>query len=82
MGLFSGKSRDETLAGRDEQLRLLEEENRILRNRLDGTEELVRHLDGDRDLLLVALERLRPGLPPRELGEALMDVCFKPLGLA
>jgi GAF domain-containing protein len=82
MGLFSGKSRDETLAGRDEQLRLLEEENRILRNRLDGTEELVRHLDGDRDLLLVALERLRPGLPPRELGEALMEVCFKPLGLA
>ncbi|MCM2250128.1 MAG: GAF domain-containing protein, partial [Geothrix sp.] len=29
-----------------------------------------------------ALERLRPGLSPRELGEALMEVCFKPLGLA
>jgi GAF domain-containing protein len=82
MGLFSGKSRDEAQAGRDERLRLLEEENRILRNRLDGTEELVRHLDEDRDLLLGALERLRPGLSPRELGEALMDVCFKPLGLA
>ncbi|HEY3401228.1 MAG TPA: GAF domain-containing protein [Geothrix sp.] len=82
MGLFGGKSRDETLIGRDDRLRQLEEVNRTLQSRLEGTQELVRHLDEDRDLLLGALERLRPGVSPRELGETLLEVCFKPLGLA
>lgn len=82
MGLFGGKSRDLASTGREERLRQLEEENRVLRGRMEETQELVCHLDQDRELLLGAAKRLRPGLPPRELGEALMEVCFKPLGLA
>ena len=82
MGLFGGKSREQAPLGQDERLRQVEEENRALKNRLEETQELVRHLDQDRDLLLGTVERLRPGLSPRELGEALMEVCFKPLGLA
>src|SRR5512133_834062 len=82
MGLFGGKSRNQAPPGRDERLVQVEEENRALKSRLEETRELVRHLDQDRDLLLGAVERLRPGLSPRELGQALMEVCFKPLGLA
>lgn len=82
MGLFGGKSREQAPIGLDERLRQVEEENRALKNRLEDTQELVRHLDEDRDLLLGAVERLRPGGSPRDLGEVLMDVCFKPLGLA
>jgi GAF domain-containing protein len=82
MGFFDRKSGDQASVGRDERLHQLEGENRALKNRLEDTQELVRHLDEDRDLLLGAVERLRPGLSPRELGEALLEVCFKPLGLA
>src|SRR5512133_571062 len=82
MGLFGGKSRDQAPIGWEDRLRHLEGENRALRSRLEETQELVRHLDEDRDLLLGAVERLHPGLSPRELGMALMEVCFKPLGLA
>jgi GAF domain-containing protein len=82
MGLFGGKSRNQAPIGRDERLAQVEEENRALKSRLEETRELVRHLDEDRDLLLGAVERLRPGQSPRELGQALMEVCFKPLGLA
>jgi len=82
MGLFGGKSRDQAPVGLEERLHRIESENRTLRIRLEETQELVRHLDQDRDLLLGAVERLHPGLSPRELGEALMEVCFKPLGLA
>ncbi|WP_291271989.1 GAF domain-containing protein [Geothrix sp.] len=82
MSLFSGKSKDDALAEREGRVAQLERELRALQGRLDSTEELVRHLDEDRDLLLGALERLRPGRTPLELSEALLEVCFKPLGLA
>lgn len=82
MGFFGGKTRDLASVGREERLRQLEEENRALRGRMAESQELVRHLDEDRDLLLGAAQRLRPGLSPRELGEGLLEVCFKPLGLA
>ena len=82
MGLFGGRSRDQAPAALEDRLHHLEAENRALKARLEETQELVRHLDQDRDLLLGAVDRLRPGLSPRELGEALMEVCFKPLGLA
>ena len=82
MGLFGGKIRDGALDGREDPLHQAEEAGRILQNRLEETQELVRHLDQDRDLLLGAIERLRPGRSPQELAEVLMDVCFRPLGLA
>lgn len=82
MGLFGGKPKDSSAEGREEQVRLLEETCRVLQGRLEGTEELVRHLDEDRDLLLGALEKVHPHQTPLQMGETLMDICFKPLGLA
>lgn len=82
MGLFGEKTRDGTLAELEDRLRRTEAERGALQAHLEGTQELVRHLDEDRDLLLGALERLRPGMPVRDLAEALLEVSFKPLGLA
>lgn len=82
MGLFGGKSQDEPLAEAEERLRLSESEGAALKARLQDMGELIRHLDEDRDLLLGALERLKPGLDARALAEALFETCFKPFGLA
>jgi len=82
MSLFGGGKQDEALAERDERLRKLEEDCRAVQTRLDGTQELVRHLDQDRELLLEALERMRPGVEVASLAQVLLDICFKPLGLA
>jgi hypothetical protein len=82
MSLFGGRKQDEALAERDERLRKLEAECRAIQARQEDTQELVRHLDEDRDLLLGALERMRPGEPVQALAEILLEVCFKPLGLA
>ena len=82
MGLFGRQKHDEALAEREQSLRELQAEARAIQTRLDSTQELVRHLDEDRDLLLGALERMRPGAEPRALAEVLLDICFKPLGLA
>lgn len=82
MSLFGTRAKDEALIELGERLRRLEAEHAAVKARLHETEELVRHLDADKDLLLTALDRLRPGMTPRELGEAMLDLCFKPLGLA
>lgn len=82
MGLFGGKTRNDSPGEWEDPLRQAEEAGRMLQNRLEETQELVRHLDQDRDLLLGAIERLRPGLKPQALAEILMDLCFRPLGLA
>lgn len=82
MALFGGRKQDEALAERDERLRRLESDCRALQLRVDEGQELVRHLDQDRDLLLGALERMRPGDDTRALAQSLLEVCFKPLGLA
>jgi len=82
MGLFGGRKQDEVLAEREQRLRDLQTEGRALQARLASTQELVGHLDEDRDLLLGALERMRPGADPQALAEVLLDICFKPLGLA
>ena len=82
MRLFSGRKQEAALADRDQRLQVLEAECRSLQSRLEGTQELVRHLDQDRDLLLGALEFMRPGREVLILAQVLQDVCFKPLGLA
>lgn len=82
MALFSGRKQDEALAERDERLRKLEADCRALQLRVDEGRELVGHLDQDRDLLLGALERMRPGEDTKALAQSLLEVCFKPLGLA
>jgi hypothetical protein len=82
MPLFGGRKQEAALAGQEERLRTLEAECQSLQSRLEGTQELVRHLDQDRDLLLGALELMRPGAEIQGLARNLQDVCFKPLGLA
>ena len=82
MAFFGGKKLDDALVERDERLRTLEAEGRALQGRLESTQELVRHLDEDRDLLLGALERMRPGEDLQALAQVLLDISFKPLGLA
>lgn len=82
MSLFGGRKQDLALAERDDRIRALEQECQSLRARVGEVQELVRHLDEDRDLLLGALERMRPGQDSEALAAALLDICFKPLGLA
>ncbi len=82
MHLFGGRKQEAALADRDQRLQVLEAECRSLQSRLEGTQELVRHLDQDRDLLLGALEYMRPGKETLSMAQVMQDVCFKPLGLA
>ena len=82
MGLFGGKFHDESAIEREERLRKLESDCLELQSRVEGALELARHLDQDRNLLLGALERMRPGKPTADLAKDLLDVSFKPLGLA
>ena len=82
MQLFGGRKQDQALAQREEQLHRLEAECRTLQTTLEDTQELVRHLDQDRELLLGALERIRPCVDIQIQAQALLEVCFKPLGLA
>ena len=82
MSLFGGRKLDEALSEREARLRVLETEASILQSRLESTEELVRHLDDDRELLMGALTRMRPGQNLAQLAQTLLEVCFKPLGLA
>jgi transcriptional regulator with GAF, ATPase, and Fis domain len=82
MSLFGGHKHDELQAERDGQLKRLEEECQALQGRLESAQELVRHLDEDRDLLLNALERLRPCHDTLSQSQTLLELCFKPLGLA
>ena len=83
MGLFSfGRSKQELLAGRTARLRKLESESTQRQGQLEELRELGRHLDGDRSLLVEALGVLRPGMTPKDLAAALLELCFKPLSLA
>ncbi len=83
MGLFNiGRSKDEILAEQEAKLHKLESESKLRGAQMEELHELVRHLDEDRFLLMGALKALRPGVEPRALATALLDLCFKPLGLA
>lgn len=83
MGLFNfGKTKGESPQELAHRVKLAETEATQKGAQLEALQELVRHLDGDRILLLRAAEELRPGMEPKALGEALLDICFKPLGLA
>jgi len=83
MGLFKfGKTKGESPQDLAQRVKAAEAETIQKGTQLEALQELVRHLDGDRILLLRAAEELRPGMEPKALGEALLDICFKPLGLA
>ena len=82
MGLFTSNKQDPALAERDERLQRMELEQREVKAQVEDLQELVRHLDEDRDLLLGALAGLRPGEDPGVLAQTLLDLCFKPMDLA
>jgi transcriptional regulator with GAF, ATPase, and Fis domain len=82
MGLFSANKQDPAQAERDERLQRMDLEYQALKAQVEDLQELVRHLDEDRDLLLGALAGLRPGEDPAVLAQALLDLCFKPMDLA
>lgn len=83
MGLFNfGKPKGESPQELAQRVKLAEADALQKGAQLEALQELVRHLDGDRLLLLRVVEELRPGMEPRALAEVLLDICFKPLGLA
>jgi len=82
MGLFSRPAAPVPPSPGQAELRHLAEESQELRSRLQDAQELSAYLEQDRALLLEALARLRRGMAPGELGEALREICFRPLGLA
>lgn len=53
----------------------------IVKGALVETQELSRHLDTERGILLDAVSILSPDKSPKELGEALLELTFKPLDL-
>lgn len=83
MGLFNFlKAKGESPQELADRARHAEAEAAQKATQLDAMKELVRHLDEDRLLLLRAALELKPGMEPKALGEALLDIAFKPLGLA
>lgn len=83
MGLFNfGKAKGESPQDLAERARRAELEAAERTSRLEGLQELVRHLDEDHEMLLKAAQLFRPGMDPKLLGQALLDICFKPLSLA
>ena len=81
MSNLFGPSRKEI---QDLQSRLtqVEQERESLRRELAETRELLHHQDQEKNLLLMAPERLRPGMDHRVLAETLLELVFKPLNLA
>ncbi len=83
MGLFKfGKAKGESPVELAERARAAEAAVAQKNGQMEALDELVRHLDEDRLLLLRAALELKPGLEPKAAGEVLLDICFKPLGLA
>lgn len=83
MGLFNfGKAKGESAEELAERARQAEALATQKGGQLDAMAELVRHLDEDRLLLMRAALELRPGMEPKAAGQALLDIAFKPLGLA
>ena len=83
MGLFNfGRSKNDVLAEQAARLQKLESEGVQRQAQMEELRELVRHLDEDRSLLIEALGALRPGMAPKELASAMLELGFKPLSLA
>jgi transcriptional regulator with GAF, ATPase, and Fis domain len=81
MSTLFGPSRKE-IQDIQSRLSLVEQERDILRKEMAEIQELLHHLDQDKGLLLMALERLRPGMDHRVLADTLLELVFKPLNLA
>lgn len=83
MGLFNfGKPRGESPQELAMKVQAAELEAQHKATQLEALQELVKHLDEDRLLLMRAAQEMRPRLDPKALGQLLIEISFKPLGLA
>lgn len=80
--LFGDKGKQPSAEAQLARIETLERELEGAKNVLGDVQELGRHLDAERGILLKAVEVLAPGKSPRELAEGLLELCFRPLDLA
>lgn len=80
--LARGKSKAGELAEERDHILQLELDRASLQAEVAELRELIRHVDADLALLMAAVDRLRPGLPIRNLAESLLDLVFRPFDLA
>lgn len=83
MGLFGqGKSRHDQIVELEARALRLEAEVEALKAERTEIQELSRHQELDRELVLRVVEALQPGMDLRELGKAFCETVFRPLELA
>jgi hypothetical protein len=83
MGLFgNGKSRQEHIGELEAKVQRLEKELDALRAERTELQELSRHQELDRELVLRVVEALKPGMDLKALGKAFCETVFRPLELA
>lgn len=80
--LFGGKGTQPSAEALKAQIAALEQELEGAKVVMGDIQELGRHLDAERGILLKAVEVLAPDRSHRELAEALLELCFRPLDLA
>lgn len=80
--LFGGKGKAPSPEVLQARIDVLERELEGSKVVLGDIQELVRHLDADRAILLKAVEVLAPGRSHMELGEALLNLAFRPFDLS
>lgn len=82
MNLFGGKSKHDQMEELDAKARRMELEVESLRAEKSELQELSRHLELDRELVLRVVEALKPGMDIKALGKAYCETLFRPLELA
>lgn len=83
MGFLFGDKGDQPSAGvQQARIAALEQELEGAKVVMGDIQELVRHLDAERGILLKAVEILAPGRSRRELAEDLLGLVFRPMDLA
>lgn len=79
--LFPSFGRRTELARTAERIARLEAQLAALQEEAQGLQELASHLDAERDLFHLALDRLRPGMATEALASALLELSFRPFDL-
>ncbi len=80
--LFGSKERRPDPEAMQARIGALESELGEAKGALADIQELARHLEGEWELVLQGVERLRPGMSPQLLAETLLELTFRPMDLA
>lgn len=80
--LFGERGKQPSAEAQQARIEALEKELEGARIVLGDLQELLRHQDADRAILLKAVEILAPGRTHRELAEDLLGLVFRPMDLA